>query len=184
MLFLCGPHEPRFDMLVFVSNTCPSVCQVRRLGSDGVIAGFAGATADALTLFERLEAKLEEHPGSVVLCTARPCRLVQVMLPRVCVCGTTPNPAKRVSMCLCASMRGIPHPTLCACMWFFVAWRRQCGWCGHRATRACMCGAGQRVENGEVLAKAGGATAALVSFRFVSFRCVAHKRLPHSCPRH
>ena len=38
--------------------------QVRRLGN-GVIAGFAGATADALTLFERLEAKLEEHPGMI-----------------------------------------------------------------------------------------------------------------------
>jgi ATP-dependent HslUV protease, peptidase subunit HslV len=29
-----------------------------------VIAGFAGATADAFTLFERLEAKLEQYPGS------------------------------------------------------------------------------------------------------------------------
>ena len=32
--------------------------KVRRLGNGGVIAGFAGATADALALFERLEAKL------------------------------------------------------------------------------------------------------------------------------
>ena len=30
-----------------------------------MIAGFAGATADALTLFERLEAKLEQHPGQL-----------------------------------------------------------------------------------------------------------------------
>jgi len=38
--------------------------KVRRLGSNGdVIAGFAGATADAFTLFERLEAKLERFPG-------------------------------------------------------------------------------------------------------------------------
>jgi ATP-dependent HslUV protease subunit HslV len=37
--------------------------KVRRLGKDGaVIAGFAGATADAFTLFERLEAKLEQYP--------------------------------------------------------------------------------------------------------------------------
>ncbi len=36
--------------------------KVRRLGSGQVIAGFAGATADALTLFERLEAKLEQYP--------------------------------------------------------------------------------------------------------------------------
>jgi ATP-dependent HslUV protease subunit HslV len=37
--------------------------KVRRLGNDGnVIAGFAGSTADALTLFDRLEAKLEQYP--------------------------------------------------------------------------------------------------------------------------
>ena len=36
--------------------------KVRRLSSGSVIAGFAGATADAFTLFERLEAKLEQHP--------------------------------------------------------------------------------------------------------------------------
>src|ERR1700726_5096574 len=36
-----------------------------RLGNGAVIAGFAGATADALTLFERLEAKLEQHPGQL-----------------------------------------------------------------------------------------------------------------------
>jgi len=36
--------------------------KVRPLGKGGVIAGFAGATADAFTLFERLEAKLEQYP--------------------------------------------------------------------------------------------------------------------------
>src|SRR3954454_24793409 len=36
--------------------------KVRRLANDSVIAGFAGATADAFTLFERLEAKLEQYP--------------------------------------------------------------------------------------------------------------------------
>ncbi len=36
--------------------------KVRPLGQGNVIAGFAGATADALTLFERLEAKLEQYP--------------------------------------------------------------------------------------------------------------------------
>jgi ATP-dependent HslUV protease subunit HslV len=39
--------------------------KLRRLGNGTVIAGFAGATADALTLFERLEAKLEQHPGQL-----------------------------------------------------------------------------------------------------------------------
>lgn len=39
--------------------------KVRHLGGGKVIAGFAGATADAFTLFERLEAKLERHPGQL-----------------------------------------------------------------------------------------------------------------------
>ncbi|MFN0043833.1 MAG: ATP-dependent protease subunit HslV [Alphaproteobacteria bacterium] len=40
--------------------------KLRRLSDGRVIAGFAGATADALTLFERLESKLEKHPGQLV----------------------------------------------------------------------------------------------------------------------
>ena len=39
--------------------------KVRRLANGQVIAGFAGATADAFALFERLEAKLETHPGQL-----------------------------------------------------------------------------------------------------------------------
>ncbi len=40
--------------------------KVRRLAKGDVIAGFAGATADAFTLFERLEAKLEQYPGQLM----------------------------------------------------------------------------------------------------------------------
>jgi ATP-dependent HslUV protease subunit HslV len=40
--------------------------KVRRLYNDQVIAGFAGGTADAFTLFERFEAKLEKHGGQLV----------------------------------------------------------------------------------------------------------------------
>ncbi|OEY86629.1 HslU--HslV peptidase proteolytic subunit [Wolbachia pipientis] len=40
--------------------------KVRRLSNDSVIAGFAGATADAFTLFERLESKLDKHPGQLM----------------------------------------------------------------------------------------------------------------------
>jgi ATP-dependent HslUV protease subunit HslV len=40
--------------------------KVRRLYQDKVITGFAGATADAFTLFERLEQKLEKHSGNLV----------------------------------------------------------------------------------------------------------------------
>ncbi len=39
--------------------------KVRKLGNGDVIGGFAGATADAFTLFERLEAKLEQYPGQL-----------------------------------------------------------------------------------------------------------------------
>ena len=42
-----------------------SAKKVRRLAGGDVIAGFAGATADAFTLFERLEAKLEQYPGQL-----------------------------------------------------------------------------------------------------------------------
>jgi len=39
--------------------------KVRSIGRGDVIGGFAGATADAFTLFERLEAKLEQYPGQL-----------------------------------------------------------------------------------------------------------------------
>src|SRR3569832_1384686 len=39
--------------------------KVRRLGKGGVIIGFAGATADAFALSERLESKIEQHPGNL-----------------------------------------------------------------------------------------------------------------------
>jgi len=40
--------------------------KIRRLAKGDVIAGFAGATADAFALFERLEAKLEQYPGQLM----------------------------------------------------------------------------------------------------------------------
>ena len=44
----------------------PNARKVRRLHDGSVIGGFAGATADAFTLFERLEAKLERHSGQLM----------------------------------------------------------------------------------------------------------------------
>lgn len=44
----------------------PNARKVRRLHDGSVIGGFAGATADAFTLFERLEAKLERHGGQLM----------------------------------------------------------------------------------------------------------------------
>lgn len=57
------------DGQVSMGNTVmkPNARKVRRLSKDGhVIAGFAGATADAFTLFERLEKKLEAHSGQLL----------------------------------------------------------------------------------------------------------------------
>jgi ATP-dependent HslUV protease subunit HslV len=42
-----------------------SARKVRRLFQDRIVAGFAGGTADAFTLFERFEAKLEKHQGNI-----------------------------------------------------------------------------------------------------------------------
>jgi ATP-dependent HslUV protease, peptidase subunit HslV len=42
-----------------------SARKIRRLYQDRILAGFAGATADAFTLFERFEAKLEKHQGNL-----------------------------------------------------------------------------------------------------------------------
>ena len=57
------------DGQVSMGNTVmkPNAKKVRRLGAEGkVIGGFAGATADAFTLFERLEKKLEAHRGQLL----------------------------------------------------------------------------------------------------------------------
>lgn len=43
-----------------------SANKIRRIASGDIVAGFAGSTADAFTLFERLEAKLEKHPKQLV----------------------------------------------------------------------------------------------------------------------
>lgn len=57
------------DGQVTMGNTImkPNAKKVRRIGPDGkVIGGFAGATADAFTLFERLEKKLEQFNGQLL----------------------------------------------------------------------------------------------------------------------
>jgi ATP-dependent HslUV protease subunit HslV len=59
---IAGDGQVSFGQTVIKSNAR----KVRRLGNGSVIAGFAGATADAFTLFERLEAKLEKHPDQLL----------------------------------------------------------------------------------------------------------------------
>ncbi|MCH8322469.1 MAG: HslU--HslV peptidase proteolytic subunit, partial [Proteobacteria bacterium] len=61
MVVIVGDGQVSLGQTVIKSNAK----KVRRLGNGDVIAGFAGATADALTLFERLEEKLERHPGQL-----------------------------------------------------------------------------------------------------------------------
>jgi ATP-dependent HslUV protease subunit HslV len=58
---IAGDGQVSFGNTVMKSNAK----KVRRLSGGDVIGGFAGATADALTLFDRLEAKLEQHKGQL-----------------------------------------------------------------------------------------------------------------------
>jgi ATP-dependent HslUV protease subunit HslV len=58
---IAGDGQVSFGNTVVKANAR----KLRRLGKGDVIAGFAGATADAFALFERLEGKLEQHPGQL-----------------------------------------------------------------------------------------------------------------------
>ncbi len=61
MVALGGDGQVTLGAIVFKSTAR----KVRKLHHDRVLAGFAGATADAFTLFERFEAKLEKHQGNL-----------------------------------------------------------------------------------------------------------------------
>lgn len=58
---IAGDGQVSLGNTVFKSNAR----KVRRLAGDKVVVGFAGATADAFTLLERLEAKLEQYPSQL-----------------------------------------------------------------------------------------------------------------------
>jgi ATP-dependent HslUV protease, peptidase subunit HslV len=58
---IAGDGQVSFGQTVIKANAR----KVRSVGRGDVIGGFAGATADAFTLFERLEAKLEQYPGQL-----------------------------------------------------------------------------------------------------------------------
>ncbi len=58
---IAGDGQVTFGNTVIKSNAK----KVRRLGNGNIIAGFAGSTADAFTLFERLEAKIEKYSGQL-----------------------------------------------------------------------------------------------------------------------
>ncbi|MBF0392158.1 MAG: ATP-dependent protease subunit HslV [Alphaproteobacteria bacterium] len=60
-VIIAGDGQVSLGATVIKSNAR----KVRRLGGGEIIGGFAGATADAFTLFERLEAKLERYPGQL-----------------------------------------------------------------------------------------------------------------------
>ena len=58
---VAGDGQVSLGQTVIKSNAT----KVRRIADDKVVVGFAGATADAFTLFERLEAKLEQYPDQL-----------------------------------------------------------------------------------------------------------------------
>jgi ATP-dependent HslUV protease subunit HslV len=58
---MAGDGQVSFNQTIMKSNAR----KVRRLGDGSILAGFAGSTADAFTLLERLETKLERHPGQL-----------------------------------------------------------------------------------------------------------------------
>jgi len=59
---VAGDGQVSFGQTVMKANAR----KVRSIGRGDVIGGFAGATADAFTLFQRLESKLEQHPGQLM----------------------------------------------------------------------------------------------------------------------
>ncbi|HLD77141.1 MAG TPA: ATP-dependent protease subunit HslV [Rickettsiales bacterium] len=59
---IAGDGQVSFGSTVLKSNAK----KIRKLGDGSIIGGFAGATADAFTLFERLEAKLEQYSGQLM----------------------------------------------------------------------------------------------------------------------
>ena len=61
IVVLGGDGQVSFGNTVMKGNAR----KIRRLHNDEVIAGFAGGTADAFTLFERFESKLEQHRGNL-----------------------------------------------------------------------------------------------------------------------
>ncbi len=60
---MAGDGQVTFGQAVVMKHTAR---KVRRMYNDLVLAGFAGATADAFTLFERFEARLEEYSGNLL----------------------------------------------------------------------------------------------------------------------
>ncbi|MDP7232649.1 MAG: ATP-dependent protease subunit HslV [Alphaproteobacteria bacterium] len=58
---IAGDGQVTFGQTVIKANAR----KVRRLGDGAIVAGFAGATADAFTLFERLEGRLEQYPDQL-----------------------------------------------------------------------------------------------------------------------
>lgn len=59
---IAGDGQVSFGNTVLKSNAK----KIRKLGDGSIVAGFAGATADAFTLFERLESKLEQYPNQLM----------------------------------------------------------------------------------------------------------------------
>lgn len=59
---IAGDGQVSFGQTILKSNAK----KIRKIGNGSIIGGFAGATADAFTLFERLESKLEQYPNQLM----------------------------------------------------------------------------------------------------------------------
>src|SRR5229473_2477422 len=95
MVVVAGDGQVSMGETIVKSNAK----KVRRLAGGGVIAGFAGSTADAITLFERLEAKLEQYSGQLTrACVelAKDWRTDRYLRRRVCARrGARPDRGRR-----------------------------------------------------------------------------------------
>lgn len=119
----------------------PNARKLRRLAahpSPPAVAGFAGSTADALTLFERLEGRLEEHPGqlrraAVELAKAwrqdRVLRHLEVRRGgclRLCCCRSGGCRAPHVHACGCQALARLRGNTHASCCWPAALLRHAC----------------------------------------------------------
>lgn len=93
----------------------PNARKVRRIGGNNVIIGFAGATADALTLMTRLEAKIDTYPGVSTLCCSRTA-LPAFIRTSCTICSS-------IVTCLCGACEGMANRKVLAAVggvWLFT----------------------------------------------------------------
>ena len=79
--------------------------KVRTLKGGKVLAGFAGSVADALTLYEKFEEKLDRHPGNLPRAAVEMRHLLLIGAISAAPCGMRPTPASGFSPVRCCGPR-------------------------------------------------------------------------------